>query len=133
MTPTLELQRTIVLALKADVTLAAIVGDRVYDRAPQNVVFPFVQIGEMQQVTDDADCVTGFEVYIDIHSWSRSYGAVECRQMTSAVHTALHDVDLVLTGATLNNIRMVSQREITDPDGETTHGVSTFRALVDMA
>lgn len=133
MTPTLELQRTIVAELKAAPALAALVADRVYDRPPQGVAFPYVSIGPFQQISDDADCLAAFEVFVDVHCWSRAYGSVECKQMTSAVVGALHEADLTLNGATLVEMRHRSTQEITDRDGETTHGISTFRALIDMA
>ena len=129
--PTLEILAATVAALKAETSLTAIISDRVYDRAPQTVVYPFVQVAELQLIADDAECVDGFEVYIDIHAWSRSYGSPEVRRICSAVHTALSSNFLTLSSFVMVETRHDSTRVLSDPDGETSHGIITFRALVD--
>ena len=133
MTPHLELQKAVVAALKADAALSALVGDRVYDRAPQRVVFPYVAIGEMQVLSDDVDCISGFEVYLTIHVWSRAYGRVECREISSAIYDVLHEAELNLNGLAFVEVRLRDMTDLADPDGESTHGVVTFRALIDEA
>lgn len=128
--PTLEIQRTFVAALKAEPSLAAIVGTKVYDRVPDNEPMPYVKIGEIQVLDDGYDCGDGTEVFVDVHAWSDTYGSVECKQMTAAVRGALHDVDLSAVGYNLY-VRHTQTRVLADPDGESTHGVVTFRVLAD--
>jgi hypothetical protein len=129
--PALPMLAAAVAALKAEPSLTALVSDRVHDRAPQRVIFPYVQVGNLQVIADDAECIDGFEVYIDVHAWSRAYGTPETRQICSAVHTALHQASLPLSTFSLVEIRHESTRVLGDPDGETSHGIVTFRALVD--
>lgn len=129
--PSLEILSAVVGALKAEPAVAALVADRVYDRAPQRVMFPFVRVPDIQIINDDAECIDAFEVYIDVHVFSRSYGSVEARQVCSAAHTALHDNQLTLPSYVMVEMRHAVTRVLLDPDGETSHGIITFRALVD--
>lgn len=127
--PGLELQGAIVAALHA----AGVAGGRVYDEVPQAAAFPYVSIGEMQVVDDDAEMVGGAEVYATLHVWSRAPGKPEASALAAAVRAALHEQDLRLPFWRLVEIRHQSTRIMADPDGKTTHGVLTFRALADPA
>jgi len=126
--PALPLQAAYVTRLKSQV---AAVASRVYDRAPQDVVFPFLQIGDIQTISDGADCLDATEVYVTLHVWSRAIGQVEARTLAAAARTALHEWLPTLTG--YRCVEHVHQGTITldDPDGITSHGVLTFRALID--
>lgn len=129
--PALDTLAAFVAALKAEPSVAAIVGDRVYDRVPQRVQYPCLQVRDIQVMADDAECVDGFEIFADVHIWSRAYGTPEARRLCSAVHTALHNATLTLATYSVVEIRHQSTRVLDDPDGETSHGIVTFRALVD--
>ena len=111
------------------------VSNRVYDRAPQNVVFPFLQIGDIQTVEDGADCIDGTEVFVTLHIWSRAIGAVESRQIAAMVRTALHEwlPNLIASGFRCVEHMHRDTRMVGDPDGITSHAVLTFRALIDKA
>ena len=127
--PGLELQGAIVAALKA----SAVAGGRIYDQVPQSTDFPYVSIGEMQVIDDDAEYVGGVEVYATLHVWSRAAGKPEAANIAAAVRGAIHEQDLRLPFWRLVEIRHQSTRLMTDPDGITAHGVMTFRALADPA
>lgn len=131
--PDLALQDAMVATLKANAAVAAIVGARIYDRVPDKAPLPLVDIGEIQVIADDADCLEGSsEVYATLHAWSRSVGAVECRRLAAAVVAALHLAALDLgVDWRLVDIRHHDTRVFTDADGLTSHGVVTFRALID--
>lgn len=133
MTPHLELQKAMIAALRGDPVLASFVGDRIYDRAPQRVEFPYVAIGEMQILADDAECVNGFEIFVDVHVWSRAYGRVECRGILSAVYDIIHEAEFSFTSGAFVEVRMRDLKDFVEPDGETSHGVATFRVLIDQA
>ena len=133
MTPDLELQRCKVAALKGDAPLSAFIGDRVYDRAPQRVQFPYVSIGSIQTLPDDAECVNAFEVFMDIQVFSRAYGSVECRGIMSAIYDVMHEVEFTMNGVSPVEVRLRSSQTFSEPDGETTRGLMTFRALIEQA
>lgn len=129
--PALDMLAALVAALKAEPSVSAIASDRVYDRVPQRVQYPCLQVRDIQVLNDDAECVDGFEIFADVHVWSRAYGTPETRRLCSAAHTAIHNATLPLANFSLVEIRHESTRVLDDPDGETSHGIVTFRALVD--
>lgn len=129
--PSLELQGSLFNNLLADAGVTALVGNRIYDRVPQNTQFPYISIGEFQTVDDGAECVDGVEVFADLHVWSRSAGQVQAKQIASAIRRVIHDQAFPVAGFNLVDIRHRDTRFLQDPDGETTHGVITFRALID--
>lgn len=133
--PSYALRRALVARLKTDASVAALIGARVYDLAPQNAAFPHLEIGEIQAISDSAECIDGHEVFATIHLWSRPEGATgsgEAHRLGSSVRAALHEADLDLApDFRLVEARIQSVRTLREPDGITTHGVVTLRALID--
>ncbi len=130
--PSLELQSAIVGRLKAFGALTAIIGTRVYDPVPKSPVFPYVSWGPDQSISDDADCITGFEVSIQIDAWSLAVGLPEVKRIAEAVRAALHDYDLPLIDNALVSIRHRQTQNLRDTDGLTNHAVIEFVALVEQ-
>lgn len=128
--PAAAVQAAYVARLKAQVPA---VSNRVYDRAPQNVAFPYVQIGDIQTVEAGADCIDGTEVFVTLHVWSRAVGRVEARQIASSCRLALHEWLPDLTSANFRCVEHMHRdtRTLDDPDGITSHSVATFRLLID--
>lgn len=135
MDTSLALQAAIVAALKTDVAVDAIVGERVYDRVPDNANLPYVVYGDDQVLQDDADagdCLSeGFEVFVTLHAWSKAYGQVEAKRLGGAIRSALHNAELTITDHRLITFEHDSTRYLRDPGGLQSHGVVTFRALLD--
>lgn len=134
--PALALQGAINLKLRADVTGLS---GRVFDRVPIGATMPYLELGEFQTVDDGAQCVEAFEVFATLHIWSRpgapaDAGQVPGKTIASAVHSALHEVELDL-GAAWQFLEIAHQgtRHLKDPDGVTSQSVMTFRALVAAA
>ena len=127
--PGLELQGAIVAALKA----ADVCAGRVYDHVPAGAQFPYVNIGEVQVNDDEAECIESVEVFVTLHTWSRSVGKPEASAINAQVRAALHNANLTLSTWRFLEIRQRDARTFTDGDGITTHGISVFRALVDPA
>ncbi len=128
--PALAVQKAYVARLKAEVSG---VSSRVYDRVPQSVAFPFIQLGEFQTVEDGAECIDSKEVFVTVHVWSRAVGSVEARTLNSAVEEALHEwiPDLEADGFLCIEHMHRDTRTMLDPDGITSHGVLNFRLLID--
>lgn len=129
--PELELQGAIVARLKADPAVMALVNGRIYDSVPQGAAFPYVTIGPVDSVTDDADCITGLDVAQQIDCWSRAPGFPECKKIVDAVRASLHDFDLVLASNALAFFEHRTTRITRDPDGLTSHGILGFEAAVE--
>jgi hypothetical protein len=137
--PTLELQGAIVARLKANGAVSAIVGARVYDRVPRgtdgniSATMPFVGITSFDELTEDADCVPGSSISLNLDCWSDKPGFPEVHALTEAVKQALHDDDTItLTTNALVYLTHIQTRTLRDPDGLTSHGIVTFEAAVEI-
>lgn len=118
-------------AIYAELVSASIPGvSRIVDTKitdPKGSDFPFIEIGEMQSIQDDVSCHDGTQDVFDIHIWSRYRGQREVKQLMGAVHDALHNTTLTVSGLASCFAFVEGQRVITDPDGLTRHGVVTIR------
>ena len=130
--PTYELQRRIVTLLKASPELNALIGGRIYDRVPDSPTFPYVSFGPSDEVSDDADCIDGFEVTMQLDVWSRAVGFPECRRIVDAVRKALPEDGILLADNALVTFNHRISRVFRDPDGLTSHGAMTFVAFVEQ-
>lgn len=134
MSPHAEILQAVVARLRAQ----NVAGQRVYDRAPANVPFPHVEVGEMQTVRDDASCLPHRgETFVTIHVWSRPGqgpagaapglpGSVQGKQLIGQVTEALHEHALNLPGWIVSRCAVEGVRDFIEPDGVTQHGVVTL-------
>lgn len=97
--PTLALQGAIFAALK-DNTAA---GANVFDKLTPNV-FPRIQIGGGDAVPDDADCVDGWTVNMQLDVWSKGDGYLEAKTIAGEIHALLHKKALAVAGYRLVDI-----------------------------
>lgn len=130
--PSLELQKAIFDLLKANPAVTALVNGRIYDRVPENPQFPYVSFGTFTETTDDAECIDGFDITIQLSAWSRAVGFPECRQITEAVRNALPKDGVELPTNALVTFSHRITRMISDPDGLTSQGAMTFEAFVEQ-
>lgn len=128
----LPLQAAIVSAVKADVGLGAVIGDRIYDKVPTNsagvvtATFPYCSFGPMQSVPSDDECHDGVEVFVQIDAWSRAVGTVECRSIVAGL-TRLLDAALTVTGFEVVTFEVQSARTSREADGLTSRGIVQLR------
>lgn len=130
--PTLELQGAIVTRLKAHSAVTTLIAQRVYDEVPPNAAFPYVSFGPSDEISDDAECINGFEVTMQLDAWSRAVGFPECRQIADAVRQALHNYEFNLSSNALVTFEHRITRMFRDPDGKTSHAAMTFSAIVEQ-
>ncbi len=125
-----ELQAAIYAAL----TAANVAGGRVYDRVPESAAFPYVTIGDEQVLDAGNTCADGWDVYSDVHVWSRPDAGSkgEVKAIMSAAVRAVRAIE-ALPGFVVQSIELHSSVVARDPDGITEHGALTFRTLVDPA
>ena len=126
-----ELQGAIYERLTTDPAVTALISGRVYDDVSASATFPYVSIGPVDSVEDDADCITGLEVAQQIDCWSRAKGSLECKQLVDAVRAALHNYDLDLATNALVFFECRTTRVTKDPDGITKHGILGFEASIE--
>src|SRR5262249_47038151 len=123
-------QAAIVAQLKAAGTLAA---DRIYCPVPEGVKFPYVSIGNIQVINERFEGLTGAEVIVTLHAWSRANSRLEIRQLGREITLALDDADPALSGAdlTVKSCLLETASYLDDPDGKTAHAVLSFHLFTD--
>lgn len=137
--PSYELQVAVVTRLKAYAAVTALAGARVYDSVPSEgqrinatgAAWPYVSLGPSDENSDDAECITGFEISFQIDCWSRVPGFPEVRKLADAVRKALHGYEFALPVNALVELEHRQTRFFRDPDGLTSHAAMTFAAFVE--
>lgn len=126
-----QLQAGIYAALTADSPDIA----EVYDRAPATAGFPRITIGDDQVIDDGNSCEDGWEVFADIHIWSRpnSGSKVEAKNLAAQVYARLVTTKPTVTGFNVIIAQLETSRTFRDPDGITEHTVSTYRFVLEPA
>lgn len=122
MTISVDLQDAVIAELLGNSAVAAIVGTRVYDKAPEGATFPYITLGPTDAIPSDADCIASETEVIQVDIWHRDQGRKwPCKATTNAVRDALHEAELATDAAM--QCRVILRRVIDDPDGITAHGV----------
>ncbi len=137
MDPTYELVAAVISRLKDDDSVKAFVGPRVYDRPPDGEEqSPYISMGPSDAVTDDADCIDGLEItmQIDCHSWgpNEAYGSAEVRKLSCAVRNALHEAEIALPNNALATLRHRITRYQRESDGATNRAIISVTAFVEV-
>jgi len=128
-----QLQKAIFAVLTAT---PAVAGGRVYDNppSPDARVFPDVTLGTEQVVEDGDSCGDGWEVYFDVHVWSRSKSGSKLEAKNIAADIAERmKAPLWLPAFTVIEQKAEGCRTLDDPDGITRHAVLTFKFIIDPA
>ena len=125
--------------LNSSNSLTSLVNGRIYDHVPQKSLkcgewkdtdFPFITIGEATHAEWSVYEKTGNEVLITIHTWSRKSGRKEVKTIQDQIFTALDRAELSYPDVFFVTCDFQSSETDLDPDGETYHGVSTYRILI---
>ncbi|GGD09154.1 DUF3168 domain-containing protein [Aquisalinus flavus] len=124
------LQQAVYVRLTADAGVKALLGDpaRVHDGVPEETIFPYLTLGAAR--TRDWPGVDGGQEHdLRLTAWSRHGGRGEVKQVIAAVHAALHDASMSVSGFHLVSIRYVFGDTWRLADNETWQGVMRFRAV----
>lgn len=133
----LAIQGAVYAALSGHAPLTALVRG-VYDAQPRPLTgsdalqFPYVTIGEDTNNDWSTDTESGDDATITVHTWSRYNGRKEEKAIQAEIYAALHRATLTVTGYALVSCDWISSDSLIDADGETRHGVQTFRLLLDQ-
>lgn len=137
MDPTYELAAAVVARLKADASVSGYVGARVYDRPPAGTIAsPYVSLGPSDATTDDAECIDGLEITMQIDCWSwgsgEAFSSTEVRKIAGAIRASLHDAEFELAQNALVTIRHRITRYQRESDGATNRAIITITAFVEL-
>lgn len=124
-----DVQAAVIGLLRADASVAALVGNRIYDRAPQHPTYPFIELGAVSAQPDfGTHSGEGWDEIMQIHAWSRSAaGRVEAKLIRQAIVQALHDAKPALDG--LIAMRVVGAVLREERDHETTQAIIRLRVM----
>lgn len=142
MDPTYELIRECISILKADTAIAAIVGEKIYDRVPEkqdgspNVESPYISLGSTNFLTEDFDCVDAATISIQFNCWSwgdgEQYSSAMVRKLSFLVRKALHKREIELNQNGFVNIEHQITAYNRANDGVTHQASVGFETLVDI-
>jgi hypothetical protein len=135
--PSLAVQKAIRARLVATAAVTALVpAASILDTNQRPAPVPSIVIGEMQvvdeEVTLQRDTV---RVYATLHLWKREPSLAGVKEIAGAVRWAIGRVsplDLDSADFVCCDCRIDGARFMRDQDGETSHGVMTINALIQM-
>lgn len=110
----------------------------VYDSVPQgtdsgdSAQFPYVVIGEDTVNAWDTNTEVGFTVTVVVHTWSRAKGRKETKTLQGQIYNTIHRQTLSISGYHFVSADFENGTSFLDSDGETRHGVQTFRFIIDQ-
>ena len=128
-----ELQKLVLDHLLADPDVVALVGDRIYDGARADVVFPYIEFGPGDTVDDSAECVDVAEETLQLDIWTQLHGRlVQARRISGAVRKSLKALSGPMPDPyAFAGVINVGSRVFDDPDGISAHGVVTLTARIE--
>lgn len=123
----LAAQQAIYTALNGNITAT------VYDDVPMLPSgqplsnFPYVVIGGDTFLPWDTDDQLGSNITLTLHIWSRYGGMQQAKSIAGEIYALLHRANLTITGYHVIDCLCEFSEFITDPDGETRHGIVRYR------
>lgn len=130
--PTRELVGAALAHLRATLAVSALVGQRIWHRAPEGADFPYIAEIDTSALRDDATCLSREVVTMSVHVWTRDGvdPLQDARSLCFEVARALHIHPLVLPSNRLVTLEHRGERVFYDVDDLTGHGVVEFRAII---
>lgn len=99
---------------------------RVFDAPEDGTQKPYVEIGDVNPIADDATGSDGFETVVTLHVWSDYRGNKEAIDIIGQIRSALHQKTLDETGLSSCSCYLRGSQVFDDPNGITRHGVVTL-------
>ncbi len=126
-----ELQKAVFVALKANAVISAAVGDRIHDRAPAKLSFPYLTFGRTSSYDWSTGTEIGTEHLFSIHVWSKAMGKSETLELMAGVEEALRAGNLTPKGHHLVNLTPDFAETRFDEDLSLYHGLLRYRAVTE--
>jgi hypothetical protein len=124
------LQKAVVAALKADAAVAALVGGRVFDQAPEGAGLPYLALGRCESRPVAADG-GGVEQRLSLTVVSMFAGSEEAKAVAAAVRACLHEARLETDGVRTATLKVSMTDVFRAGDGRRTYGVVRLRAVTE--
>lgn len=125
----LALQKALIDHLRADATLAALLGGRVWDQPPERPGYPHLMLGRWEsRPTADGG---GVEHALTLSCASRFPGTEEAKAVTAAVRARLDGATLEADGVRTVNLGVRFADVFPAPDRRRVHAVMRVRAVTE--
>jgi len=132
MHPSADLQKTVYGTLAANSSLITLLGGtKIYDHHPQKSAFPYLVIGQASNSDWSTSSEDGSEHLLVLHVWSAKSDRQEIYQIQQLIKQSLHDVPLSAIDHHIVNLRFEFSEVRADPQSETLHGITRFRAVTE--
>ena len=136
----LATQGALVATLRADATLAALVGARVVDEPKEDIDFPYVRIFEIEKSSADTSNTLADDLTISIRAYTRDQdrpgaGKVEAWRILGAINGALHRQEAALAPVGWRVVEILERSAVVREgnDAKSMEGVAIYAALVEPA
>ena len=86
----------------------------------------------MDELSDDADCIKGFSIALDLNVWSRAVGFPEAEKISAAVRIGILEPELALADNALVYLQHRQSVFSRDPDGLTNRARMSFEAFAEQ-
>jgi len=128
----MALQKAHNTILKADPVLTQFVNKRVFDDIPRGSEFPYIQIGDSQDIDNGNTCDSSpTEVFCRIHIWVRGpQRGIVADQIAHQVRKLLADDSIVLDDYVITVANFVSTDTTMEQNELEIHSVVTLRYLL---
>lgn len=105
-------------------------GGRVYDKATETAVFPYVTLGPIYGAEADVECIEADDWTVQIDLWDRKSNKLKTAELAQKVRRALKG--WADTGAvTMHPLSVGAPRIMDDPDNVTVHAVLLVEAMLE--
>ncbi len=123
-----NVQQAVLETLSSSADIQALLGTppRIYDHVPPGAAFPYVAVGPIHIVPDDAKTDKGFEQIATLNIFSRYRGGKETRAIFQAIYDALHRATLTVAGQAFTACDFHSADFSLEPDGLTYAAAARF-------
>lgn len=105
-------------------------GGRVYDKATEDVAYPYATMGPSYWTDDSTSCFEGREITLQVDVWGKATNKGVVEDVTDDVASALRGYanEVALT---MHPIEIDTARVTDDPDGMSVHGIVVVRAMIE--
>lgn len=103
----------------------------VRDHVPEGTAYPYLVIGEAAARPLETQAVSGNDVTITLHSYSRGAGMKEVKAIMAKIHDALHNASFSVPNQSLVLCRCLESTAQLEGDGLTRHGVQRFQIITE--
>lgn len=137
MDPRNDVLAAILARLRATASITALTGSRIYDNPPTSPVAksPYISIGASDAISDDYDCIDGYEItfQIDVFSYgdNDAHSSVQASKIAHYIKKALHEQELPLTENALVALQHTTTRYFRSDSDQVNHAAVSVTAIVE--